>query len=154
MGSGKSFLGKRLAERLGYRFIDLDSYIEVQTGRSIPEYFAEGEEAFRIAEARCLRELEVYEKVVIATGGGTPCYKDNIKWINAHGTSIYLNASPKLLYEHLLPQRSLRPLLADLKEEQLLDFIRDKLEERLPVYEQAQFIVAPELEALLAVLQD
>ena len=98
MGCGKSSLGKRLARRLNYRFVDLDEEIERQTGRSIAEIFSrDGENYFRQLEANILRQIEWSLPTVVATGGGTPCYFDNMNYINNNGVSVYLRMSPKSL---------------------------------------------------------
>ena len=150
MGSGKSYLGRQLAKHLDYAFIDLDTFIEQLTGRSIHQYFNESEEAFRKAEAACLRRTGKYVNTIIATGGGAPCYSDNMDWINAHGLSVYLKASNEALYKRLAPQRAQRPLLAGLNDEALLSYIQEKLAEREPVYLRAKHSVPGDLEMLMA----
>lgn len=91
MGCGKSTLGKKLATKLGYDFIDLDYQLEKQMGTSIGNYFAaNGEEAFRKLESKTLKEFDYPINGVIATGGGTPCYFDNMDWMNSNGITIYM----------------------------------------------------------------
>lgn len=157
MGSGKSFWGQRLAARLHWPFIDLDEQIEQQAGKSIAEIFTEwGEDGFRKLEQKTLHRLATQPGTVVATGGGTPCFFDNLAWMNAHGLSIYLKAPPTLLANRLQHERSLRPLLKAVKSTDLQSFIENKLAEREPFYYLAHWICdqdqdAPEfLETLTA----
>ncbi len=139
MGCGKSTIGRELAELLGYTFVDLDAYIEDTEYLSIPEIFKlKGEKGFRLIEQQCLKELGKLNKVVIATGGGTPCFFDNQDWMNENGTTVYLKTSPELLFKRLKSQTAQRPLLADKTEEELKDFIDSKLQERKVFYENAE----------------
>ena len=93
MGSGKTTLGKALAQKLGVDFIDLDLYIETRYHKTVREIFAEsGEERFRQIEKSLLHEVADFENVIIAAGGGTPCFFDNIDYMNGHGTCVYLKA--------------------------------------------------------------
>lgn len=140
MGSGKSYTGKRLAARLGYPFYDLDALIEQETGRSIPEIFAEaGEEGFRQMERQVLQKTEAFERAVISCGGGTPCFFDNMPWMNARGVTVWLRPSLQVLYQRLRRKPHKRPLLAGLTSAQdWMQFLEAKLAERLPYYGQAQ----------------
>ncbi|MEM1320423.1 MAG: shikimate kinase [Bacteroidota bacterium] len=141
MGSGKSFTGRQLAELMGYAFYDLDEQIEEAAGCSISELFArQGEAAFRALERQQLHRTADYQNAVIATGGGTPCFYDNIDWINRQGWSIYLKASPALLAQRLMAETAQRPLLADLNKNKLHSFIEDKLKARQHFYQQARTI--------------
>lgn len=145
MGSGKSYVGKRLASSLNIPFVDLDDYIESEAGMSIREIFRRfGEAAFRRREAEALRAMSRYEKAVIACGGGTPCFDDNMKWINANGLSIYLQTPVDLLVERLIPETEHRPLLKNFDKEQLHEYILSKLKEREPYYLQASVIYRQE----------
>ncbi len=142
MGSGKSYTGKRLAQKLDVPFIDLDDRIEARQGQSISRLFATfGEAAFRQMEQEALHSLAKEENVVVATGGGTPCFFDNVEWMNQHGVTIYLKASPELLYQRLAPETDHRPLLQGKKEAELLHFLKTKLAERSSFYEQASVLV-------------
>ncbi len=142
MASGKTTLGKKLANRLKYEFVDLDEKIEEEAGRSISDIFnIEGEATFRQLEANTLRKTIDLSKSVIATGGGTPCYHDNMTWIKENGKSIYLFLSPDRLLGRLRTQKAHRPMIADLEDEELKEFIQQLLEKREPIYQTAHFIV-------------
>lgn len=141
MGSGKSHTGRALAQRLGHPFIDLDEYIEAQEGMAIAQLFAQrGEAGFRQLEGQRLRELGGQSKAIISCGGGTPCFLDNMEWMNGQGLTIYLRTPPELLAQRLEHGRAERPLLQGLEGEGLLAFIRQKLAEREACYEQASLI--------------
>jgi len=100
MGSGKSTVGKGLAREFKLQFIDLDTYIEERNFKTIPELFStEGEAGFRLLEQKALHEVSVFENVIVATGGGAPCFFDNMEVINQTGTSVYLNGTPRILAE-------------------------------------------------------
>ncbi len=138
MGCGKTYWGKRLAERLKVPFLDMDTYIEVQEGRTVADIFsAEGEMAFRALERDYLRNLPI-DQGVIATGGGLPCFFDNMAWMNEHGRTIFLDTPVDLLARRLAPGRAHRPLIRDLSEAELPAFIEARLNARLPFYTQAQ----------------
>jgi len=140
MGSGKTSIGKRLAKSLGTDFIDLDGHIQVDTGKSINDIFRDwGEEKFRKIESEVLTSLEGKSNCVIATGGGTPCFHDNMQFMNASGKTIYLELTGDQVLQRLAESRSKRPLLKDLTGEALKAFIKDKLEERSSVYLEAHY---------------
>lgn len=143
MGSGKSSLGKSLARALNYDFIDLDHYIESNEKRSLPEIFqSDGEQLFRKLEQKYLRELLKQKgNKVIALGGGTVCFFDNLEIIKEHGYLIYLRLPVKTLCQRLSKARKERPLLKDLSDKDLHVFVEDLLEKRKPFYEQAHRIV-------------
>lgn len=145
MGSGKTTLGRKLARRLQWSFMDLDHQIVAAIGRSIPEYFAEhGEEAFRVVERDTLRAIDLTAPVVIATGGGTPCFHENMDWMNRQGVTIYLRMNSRALWRRLSRSDiSSRPVLAGLAGQALLDFIEEKLAGRIPFYEKAHLIMNP-----------
>jgi shikimate kinase len=141
MGCGKSTKAKQLAIRLSCDVIDLDAVMVSEEGKSIAEYFAEnGEAAFRKLEHETLKNYPYPETSVIATGGGLPCFFDNMEWMNANGKTIYLKMTPPQLVSRL-HNREKRPLLKGMDDEQLLAFIETKLQERSVFYEQAQFVV-------------
>jgi shikimate kinase len=141
MGSGKSTVGRNLARALNWTFIDLDTYIQDKQGCSIPEIFErDGETAFRLLEKESLEEVELLDKVVVATGGGAPCYHNNMITMNNAGLTIYLKIIPKELQIRLLPARKTRPLIANKSDDELLEFIEEKLKEREPFYAQASVV--------------
>ena len=112
MGAGKTTIGKALAQELGVPFYDLDWYIETRMRRTIKQIFDEkGEEGFRRIEHNMLHEVAEFENVVVSCGGGTPCFYDNIDYMNSQAQVVYLKASPEVLYEHLQMGRRVRPLL-------------------------------------------
>ena len=136
MGSGKSHHGKQLADRLRFDFVDLDDVIE-QQGRSIPAIFSdEGDFRFREIERDTLRALDK-DDVVIATGGGTPCFHQNIEWMKEQGKVIYLKAPVDLLAERIRMNKEERPLVADVADEELPAFVAQLLKERESWYVQA-----------------
>lgn len=138
MASGKTTFGKKIASRLGYTFIDLDSLVEHRTGASIPELFEQqGETGFRKAEQAALGAVLKQEKIVVATGGGTPCFFDNMQQINANGYSVYLQLSADALAARLATAKTPRPLIAGLSSAALTKFVEEKLAEREQYYSQA-----------------
>lgn len=138
MGSGKTTLGRALGRRLGLQFIDLDLYIESRYMRTISQLFAErGEDKFRSIEREMLHEVSEMEDVVVACGGGTPCYYDNIDYMNRCGTTVFLSASEDRLFARLSINRNKRPLIKDLDDKSLRIFIRENLALRMPHYSKA-----------------
>ncbi len=141
MGSGKTTLGRKLASKMGYEFIDLDHKLEQQVELSIAEYFSFfGEDAFRKLESTVLKKTPYPENVVISTGGGLPCYFDNMDWMKANGKVVYIKLSPKTLADRLESGKEERPLLQDKHGADLITFIQQKLTEREPFYSQANII--------------
>lgn len=141
MGCGKSTKAKQLANLLNCELIDLDSVIVTEQKMSIADYFsAHGEAAFRQLENQTLKSYAYPETCVVATGGGLPCYFDNMDWMNANGTTVFLEMTPPQLVSRL-HNREKRPLLKGMDDEQLLAFIIKKLEERNPFYHQARLTV-------------
>ena len=144
MGSGKSYAGRHLAPRLNFDFLDLDFLIEQRNQLTIAEIFArKGEETFRHLEREALEATAYLEKTVISCGGGTPCFFDNMSWINRHGLSVFIHTAPALVAERLRRGQEKRPLIKNLSEVELQAFIADKLNERLPYYQQAMVEVHP-----------
>ena len=138
MGAGKTTVGKALANSLQLPFYDLDWYIESRMHKTVPQIFAErGEEGFRQVERNMLHEVAEFEDVVISCGGGTPCFFDNMEYLNAQGETIYLKATPEVLYKHLQMGKTVRPLLRDKTPEETLDFINSQLAHREPFYNKA-----------------
>jgi shikimate kinase len=145
MASGKSTIGKQLAKNLFINFIDLDDYIEDKEKMTVSTIFKEkGEIYFRQIEHQYLKEiLNSDEKLVLSLGGGTPCYANNIEFINtSSAVSIYLKSSIKTLVERLLKEKSKRPLVASLDDEKITEFVAKHLFERRFYYEQANFVLS------------
>lgn len=139
MGCGKSTMGRAVSELAGMLFIDLDNYIECRYHLSVKEIFAQrGEDAFRDIERRMLQEVADFEDVIVACGGGTPCFFDNMEYMNAHGTTVFLNTPIPRLQSRLVRGRHKRPLIANKTDEELLLFIQNALEARMPYYVKAQ----------------
>jgi shikimate kinase len=142
MGSGKSYTGQQLAIALAWPFVDLDTRMEQQEGRSIAQIFEqEGETYFRELEAQTLRGTLADAPAVVSCGGGTPCFHHNMDWINAQGHSVYLQASVRLLASRLKKGQEHRPLIRGLDQEALEQFIASRLAEREVFYQQAQVIL-------------
>ena len=140
MGAGKTTVGKALSQSLGLPFYDLDWYIEERHRRTIAQIFAEkGEKGFRDIERNILHEVAEFEDVVISCGGGTPCFFDNMKYMNRQAQTVYLKASPDILFRHLKMGKVERPLLKDKTEDEMKQYIRDSLSTREPFYSQARY---------------
>ncbi|MBR5988326.1 shikimate kinase [Prevotella aff. ruminicola Tc2-24] len=140
MGAGKTTIGKALSQELGIVFYDLDWYIENRMRKTVTQIFAEkGEEGFRLIEHNMLHEIAEFEDVIISCGGGTPCFFDNMDYLNEQGQVIYLKATPEVLYKHLLMSKGERPLLKGKSPEELITFIREQLEKREIFYNKARY---------------
>ncbi len=140
MGSGKTTVGKALSKETGVMFYDLDWYIENRMHKSVSQIFAErGEEGFRKIEYNMLHEVAEFEDVIISCGGGTPCFFDNIDYMNLQGDVVYLKSKPETLYQHLLMAKVERPLLKNKTEEELIAYITEHLKEREPFYSKARY---------------
>lgn len=138
MGCGKTTWGRKLAAHLGYAFIDLDHALQDKVGITIAEYFAaNGEDAFRKLESSLLKETDYPENVIVSTGGGLPCFFDNLQWMNANGKTLYIKLNPKTLAERLENSKTVRPVLQGKKGDELVAFIAEKLAEREGFYLQA-----------------
>lgn len=142
MGSGKTYWGKKWAQGLGREFIDLDDLLEKEERQTIAEIFAgKGEAYFRRLETDTLRRLGKRNDLLIATGGGTPCFDDNISWMNNNGTTVYLRSSPANIAARLVIEKEKRPLLKNLNDNELLFYITEKIKERELFYNQAKIIL-------------
>lgn len=138
MGSGKTTLGRGVEARAHITFIDLDQYIEEKYETTISNIFkGRGEDCFRQIERDCLRELAEKKDILVACGGGTPCFFDNMELMNNSGTTVWLDASIDVLQSRLAVARSQRPLIANLNDEQLRNFIAESLNKRNPYYSRA-----------------
>jgi shikimate kinase len=142
MGCGKSTIGRKVAALMGIHFIDLDKYIEERYFKSVPDIFAqEGEASFRDKERQALQEVSQFEDIVIGTGGGAPCYFDNMSKMNEAGITIYLAPDNETLAFRLLKSKTIRPLIAGKSKEELIEFIVSALEKRAPFYEQSKIVI-------------
>jgi shikimate kinase len=142
MGSGKSTVAKKMATLLNYQLIDLDTYIENEQKQTIAELFASaGEKKFREIEHHTLKNLMLNKNTIIACGGGTPCYFNNIKLMNLHGITIYIQMEAEALVKRLINAKSKRPLIANKSETELSIFINEQLNVRSAFYEQANYTV-------------
>jgi shikimate kinase len=135
MGSGKTHWGKIWAEAYNLSFVDLDHVIEKREGKTIAEIFANvGEASFRQMEATVLRSFDGVKDTIVACGGGTPCFLENMRWMNGHGTTVYLSSEPTEIFNRVLKGQQKRPLLSKMNETELMVFIEQKLNERAPFY--------------------
>ena len=140
MGAGKTTLGKAFARELNVPFIDLDWYIEERLHKSIRELFVErGEASFRELERTMLQEVAEFEDVIISTGGGTPCFFDNMEFMNAHGLTVFLDVHPDVLFQRLRVATQQRPILQGKTDEDLRIFIVETLEKRASYYGKARY---------------
>ena len=142
MGSGKTTIAQHLARQLNVPFYDLDRYLEEKENQSISFIFKNQSELyFRKKENQYLQEILQNPQFILATGGGTPCYYNNMSWLNQHTKTIFLQLAPTQLAQRLWPEKHLRPLIAHLTEEQLTEFIAKHLFERNQFYQQANIII-------------
>ena len=142
MCAGKTTIGKALAKELDRTFYDLDWYIEERYHKKIPQIFAEeGEERFRDLERRMLHEVAEFENIILSCGGGTPCFFDNMEYMNSVSETFYLKASPETLCCHVAMSRGERPLLKGKSPEELRTYIAEQVELRSVYYEKAHHIV-------------
>jgi shikimate kinase len=142
MGCGKSKLGKGLAAKINQPFIDLDDMVEAKYQMTIPELFAAfGENGFREREKEVLQKSAIANEAIVATGGGAPCFFDNMVWMNKNGLTVFIDSPVKVLADRLINARVERPLVKGKSYEELIEFIDIKLKERRPFYEQAHVIL-------------
>lgn len=140
MGCGKSYIGRHVAELIGMDYMDMDLEIEARTGKSINQIFEDiGEAGFRNLETKFIAALETKNDLIISTGGGAPCFGNNMELINKKGISIYLNRSKEIAFEQLLKGQAKRPLIKDMTVEELSNFYDKKLNDRKIYYEKANF---------------
>lgn len=146
MGAGKTHWGRLLSEKLGIRFFDLDEQVTEHAGKSIAAIFAtEGEEQFRLMEKDVLHIItESHDSFVMACGGGSPCYFNNIEYMNQSGTTVWINTPLDRLFHRLVLEKEKRPLIKQLSDEQLKGYISKKFADRKIYYEQANVTVDEE----------
>lgn len=141
MGSGKSTVGKKLARILNYAFEDTDALIEKMTGKTIDEIFgSEGEAAFRMLEHSVIKSLTNRINTVVATGGGAPCYYDNLDLMQQQGITVYLKLHPESIVKRLKQSKTRRPLLKYTDDDSLLPYVVRHLAQREEFYEKARII--------------
>ena len=142
MGSGKTFWGSKWSQQYSFDFFDLDAVIEAEQKRTIASIFEkDGEPFFRETETAALQSFAQKENCIIACGGGTACFNDNMAWMNEHGLTVYLSASPQYIFDRVMDEQDKRPLINKLNKAELLFFIEQKLKERDFFYNQAQVIL-------------
>jgi shikimate kinase len=142
MGCGKSTLGRKLASVLNLTFIDLDTFLEEKYFRTIPQIFAEeGEDAFRKKEQNVLEEVSAFDDVIVATGGGAPCFFDNMELMNVAGFCVFLDVATDSLVNRLIHAKTERPLIKGKTPEELHEFIEMMMLKRRPFYEKARYIL-------------
>lgn len=143
MGSGKTHWAKQLAGQLKIPFFDLDSVIEEREERTIAQLFADrGEEAFRMKEKETLEQLiDEYPSMVLSTGGGTPCFFNNIERMKKYGVVVWLNTHVEILLSRLMKEKETRPLIKNLADDDMRSYIIRKLNERKMYYEQADVVI-------------
>lgn len=145
MGAGKTTLAKKLAKDLKCAFIDLDEAFENQYKITVSDFFAKyGEELFRKMESELLKTTASYGDCVVATGGGTPCFFDNIDWMNDNGVTIFVKVSPKTAADRIFHSKRKRPITDGKSIDELTAFVERHYAERLPFYEKAQITVKGE----------
>lgn len=141
MGAGKTTLGRQLAKDTGLMFYDLDWYIQNRMHRTVAQIFEEsGEDGFRTIERNMLHEVAEFENIVLSCGGGTPCFFDNMDFLNSQGETVYLKASPEVLCAHLRMGKGVRPLLMNKTPEEVEAFVREQLKAREPFYMKAKHV--------------
>lgn len=158
MGCGKSTIGRKLAGHAGLQFVDMDHYIEHRNCKTVPQIFAEeGEAEFRRKERKALEELSEFTDVVVATGGGAPCFFDNMDLMNKSGVTVFLNIDPKILATRLLQSKTERPLIKGKSKDELVRFIAETLEKRKEFYSRAHHQIIqpdPDLNQLMQMINN
>jgi shikimate kinase len=141
MGAGKTTLAKKLASKLAYTWLDTDQEIEKKEGMKVSEIFeVRGEAYFRALEKQLVEELIPHQNIIIATGGGLPCFNNLMENLNQLGTTIYLERTPKELFQRVKQATNSRPLIAHKTDEELLEYIESTMEKRREIYLQSKII--------------
>ncbi len=157
MGAGKSSQAKKLAAGLNFEAVDLDELVEKTNKLSVSEIFkTKGEQYFRKVESEALRTLSGKQNAVVATGGGTPCFFDNMQWMNENGITVYLKLHPGTAYHRIAPSKAKRPLISHMNDADLMEYIMETMTERAPFYNQAKIQISGlnlKTEDLVKVLQ-
>lgn len=142
MGSGKTTLGKQIAGLMNYKFIDVDHYIVDHHGESVSDIFANrGEDFFRKLEQSALKEIIKEDNVIVSTGGGTPCFFNNMEIMNNSGLTIYLKLEEEVIVNRLVYSKRGRPLLANLNKEELEEYVDKLMEKRCGFYNRAKIAI-------------
>ncbi|ATL49845.1 shikimate kinase [Chitinophaga caeni] len=142
MGAGKTYWGKQLAEHLGLPFYDIDEVIVEEEGMPVSDIFAEkGEDYFRMRETEVLKDVSEQPEFLVSCGGGTPCFSDNMDWMNNQGITVWINPSIETMVERLQRKKYKRPLIQDLTDDDLSAFVEKKLNERIQFYQLSQKII-------------
>jgi shikimate kinase len=142
MGCGKTTVGKYLSKQLGYEFIDLDKKFETLEKIKIYKFFElQGEEKFRLIEQKILTSIDTSKNTIVATGGGTPCYFDNMEFMRQTGITVYLQIQPELISKRLKNSHIIRPKIKNKNNEEIIDWVSKLLDERKSVYEKAHIII-------------
>lgn len=142
MGAGKTTLGRALSKILGFPFYDLDWYIETRMRKTIAQIFEErGEEGFRTIERNMLHEVAEFENVIISCGGGTPCFFDNMDYLNQQGETVYLKATTDIICKHLNMSKNVRPLLIGKSPDEVKSFVDEQVSKRNAFYMKAKHIL-------------
>jgi shikimate kinase len=142
MGSGKTTVAKKLARSLQFNFLDMDEVFEEKYHIQVADFFQKyDEQAFREIESKLIKETESLENTVISTGGGAPCFHDNLQWMKNSGIIVYLQMSVAALVNRLSNAKRVRPLIKDLNDDELNDYITEQLKMRDEFYTQAQIII-------------
>lgn len=135
-------MGRALAASLNLTFIDLDTYLEERYFKTIPQIFAEeGEESFRLKERKMLEEVAAFDQVIVATGGGAPCFFDNMDLMNSSGVCFFLDVDIESLVNRLIHAKTERPLIKGKSPDELRLFIEGMMQKRRPFYEKARHIL-------------
>ncbi|MBW7891031.1 MAG: shikimate kinase [Chitinophagaceae bacterium] len=145
MGTGKTYWGKLWSEQHGFQFFDLDKEIEKTAGMTISKMFERfGESYFREKERESLLSFGTHDNFILSTGGGTPCFYDNMDWMNKTGLTIYLHSPIAVLKDRLIKEKDHRPLIKSLREDEIEKYIKESLQKREKYYKKAHIILSTE----------